>query len=172
MAVRPQPAEPTTYPSMANSTAGSTGSLPPGFGLPLPAVAPAAAATPLAAQLELRRVQSWGSHAAGSGKHPPHLDCSGDSAWMESQQAASEEEGGEPAKVPPASLAELRTSLLARVQRTCHVRRLQGLLSAEVRRQQDAALEPCCLHFCCGFVAPYLSYLRVDVCSLLFPYLI
>ncbi|KAI7841428.1 hypothetical protein COHA_004823 [Chlorella ohadii] len=141
VAVRPQPAEPTTYPSMANSTAGSTGSLPPGFGLPLPAVAPAAAATPLAAQLELRRglrmLEYCFAQAAEHADQPLHV-------W--SQLLRKEVQGG--AVIRLAARALLATARayaalppLAQRATSWPFRKLSGLLRRTLGRRMLASCE-------------------------------
>lgn len=129
---------PRCAPAAAASGAASPGSSSASF--LLPAAAPAAVPlAPLATQLEQQRVQSTHPDAGAGqpGKTAWHVFAKaggGSRAWGEGvDTAAVQREDSLMGAVPPPPLAELRKGLLAGLQRTCHTRRMQGMLSAQVR---------------------------------------
>lgn len=130
----------------ASAGAGSPPSLSPAASFLLPAVAPAA--PPLAAQMELRRVQTFNAGpASADGSHAGqeilkaawHVQTlAGGSAATDAAThgpEAEQEAGGQAGALPPTpplEMTDLRLGLLVRLHRTCHARRMQGLLSAQV----------------------------------------
>ncbi|KAL4437060.1 hypothetical protein ABPG75_004199 [Micractinium tetrahymenae] len=129
----------------ADASVGSRATLSPAANFLLPAVAPAA--PPLAAQMELRRARTFHqgpTGLAGSAAQPAALKAawhfmaaarSGAAADAVFPGLGAEQEAGRETSavppVPPVQMADLRLGLLARLQRTCHARRMQGLLSAQ-----------------------------------------